>query len=327
MPAISPDAYAFETEALPVLAEIVRSGFVEGVHRGRLVLLDADGSVALEVGDPRATVLPRSCNKPMQAVGMLEAGLELDGELLAIAAGSHAAQAFHIDAVRKILAAAGLDEGALGTPAARPSDEAALAQFYRTGEADAPVYFNCSGKHAAMLATSARNGWPTETYLDPAHPVQLAARAAIERLTGEPVKAEAVDGCGAPLLGFSLVGLARAFRACVLAEPGTHERRVADAMRAYPQYVSGTQALDAEAMRAVPGLLAKIGAEAVYAAALPDGRALAFKIDDGAKRAIPAVLAEALRRLDVPSSEVAGFGTVPLLGGGVPVGELRPVFD
>ncbi|HEX4790901.1 MAG TPA: asparaginase [Actinospica sp.] len=327
MPAISPDAYALETEALPVLAEIVRSGFVEGVHRGRLVLLDADGSVALEVGDPRATVLPRSCNKPMQAVGMLEAGLELDGELLAIAAGSHAAQAFHIDAVRKILAAAGLDEGALGTPAARPSDEAALAQFYRTGEADAPVYFNCSGKHAAMLATSARNGWPTETYLDPAHPVQLAARAAIERLTGEPVKAEAVDGCGAPLLGFSLVGLARAFRACVLAEPGTHERRVADAMRAYPQYVSGTQALDAEAMRAVPGLLAKIGAEAVYAAALPDGRALAFKIDDGAKRAIPAVLAEALRRLDVPSSEVAGFGTVPLLGGGVPVGELRPVFD
>jgi L-asparaginase II len=326
MPAISPEVYAVDAEALPVLAEIVRSGFVEGVHRGRLVLLEADGSVALEVGDPLATVLPRSCNKPMQAVGMLDAGLELDGELLAIAAGSHAAQAFHIDAVRKILAAAGLDEGALRTPAARPSDEVALAEFYRAGAADAPVYFNCSGKHAAMLATSARNGWPTETYLDPAHPVQLAARAAIERLTGEPVKAEAVDGCGAPLLGFSLVGLARAFRACVLAEPGTHERRVADAMRAYPQYASGEQALDAEAMRAVPGLLAKIGAEAVYAAALPDGRALAFKIDDGAKRAIPAVLAEALRRLDVPSPEVAGFGTVPLLGGGVPVGELRPVF-
>jgi L-asparaginase II len=315
-----------DTEALPVLAEIVRSGFVEGVHRGRLVLLEADGSVALEVGDARATVLPRSCNKPMQAVGMLDAGLELDGELLAIAAGSHAAQEFHIDAVRKILAGAGLDEGALRTPAAHPSDEAALAQFHRSGRTDAPVYFNCSGKHAAMLATCARNGWPTETYLDRAHPVQLAARAAIERLTGEQIQAEAVDGCGAPLLGFSLVGLARAFRACVLAEPGTHERRVADAMRAHPQYVSGEHELDAAAMRAVPGLLTKIGAEAVYAAALPDGRALAFKIDDGAKRVIPAVLAEALRRLDVPDAEVAGFGTVPLLGGGVPVGELRPVF-
>jgi L-asparaginase II len=257
---------------------------------------------------------------------MLEAGLELDGELLAIAAGSHTAQSFHIDAVRKILAGAGLDEDALRTPAARPSDEAALARFYRDGAADAPVYFNCSGKHAAMLATSARNGWPTATYLEPEHPVQLAARAAVERLTGEPVRAVAVDGCGAPLFGFSLAGLARAFRACVLAEPDTPERRVADAMRAHPQYVSGDGALDALVMRAVPGLLAKAGAEAVYAAALPDGRALAFKIDDGAKRAVPAVLGEALRRLDVPASEVAGFGRVPLLGGGVPVGELRPVF-
>lgn len=326
MSAIPPVDPALDGEALPVLVEIVRSGFVEGVHRGRLVLLDADGSVALEVGDARATVLPRSCNKPMQAVGMLDAGLELEGELLAIAAGSHAAQSFHVDAVRKILAGVGLDEGALRTPAARPSDEDALARFHRAGLRDAPVYFNCSGKHAAMLATSARNGWPTETYLDPAHPVQLAARAAIERLTGEPVRAEAVDGCGAPLLGFSLAGLARAFRACVLAEPGTHERRVADAMRAHPRYVSGEGQLDEVAMRAVPGLLAKIGAEAVYAAALPDGRALAFKIDDGAKRAVPAVLGEALRRLDVPAAEVAGFASVPLLGGGVPVGSLRPVF-
>ena len=326
MPATTPVDQAVDAEALPVLAEIVRSGFVEGVHRGRLVLLDADGSTALAVGDPRATVLPRSCNKPMQAVGLLEAGLELDGELLAIAAGSHAAQSFHVDAVRKILAGAGLDEGALRTPAARPSDEAALARFYRDGETDAPVYFNCSGKHAAMLATCARNGWPTASYLEPQHPVQRAVRAAIERLTGEPVRAEAVDGCGAPLLGFSLLGLARAFRACVLAEPGTHERRVADAMRAHPQYVSGDGQLDEQAMHAVPGLLAKIGAEAVYAAALPDGRALAFKIDDGAKRALPALLAEALRRLDVPSAEVAGFATVPLLGGGVQVGQVLPVF-
>ena len=325
MSAISP-GFALDGDALPALAEIVRSGFVEGVHRGRLVLLDADGSVALEVGDARATVLPRSSSKPMQAVGMLEAGLELDGELLAIAAGSHSAQDYHVEAVRKILAEAGLGEEALRTPPARPSEDAALAEFHRRGETDAPVYFNCSGKHAAMLSVSARNGWPTEGYLDPAHPVQLAARAAIERLTGESVKAEAVDGCGAPLLGYSLVGLARAFRACVLAEPGSHERRVADAMRAHPQYVSGDGGLDTVAMRSVPGLLAKIGAEGVYAAALPDGRALAFKIDDGAKRVVPAVLAEALRRLDVPAAEVAPFGTVPVYGGGRPVGELRPVF-
>jgi len=315
-----------EDQAQPVLVEIVRSGFVEGVHRGRLVLLDADGHVALEIGDARQTLLPRSCSKPMQAVGMLDAGLDLDDELLAIAAGSHKAQDFHIVAVRKILAEAGLTEGALRTPATRPGDENALVGFYRRGEQDAPIYYNCSGKHAAMLSTSARNGWPTDTYLDPAHPVQLACRAAIERLSGEPIAAEALDGCGAPLFGYSLLGLARAVRNCVLAEPGTHERRVADAMRAHPEYVAGEGTLDTMAMRSVPGLLAKTGAEAVYVAALPDGRTLAFKIDDGAKRAQPVVLAEALRRLDVPASEVASFGTVPLLGGGRPVGELRAVF-
>ena len=322
----STDPILPDDEVQPVLVEIVRSGFVEGVHRGRLVLLEADGAVALEIGDVRQTLLPRSCSKPMQAVGMLDAGLDLDDELLAIAAGSHKAQPFHIEAVRKILAGAGLTEAALRTPPTRPSDEDALIEFYRRGEQDAPIYYNCSGKHAAMLATSARNGWPTETYLDPAHPVQLACRAAIERLTGERIEMVAVDGCGAPLFGYSLLGLARAVRACVLADQGTRERRVADAMRAHPEYVAGTGTLDTVAMHEVPGLLAKTGAESVYVAALPDGRALAFKIDDGAKRAQPVVLAEALRRLDIPPAAVTPFATVPLYGGGRPVGELRAVF-
>ena len=315
-----------EDDAQPVLVEIVRSGFVEGVHRGRLVLLDAAGEVVLEIGDARQPLLPRSCSKPIQAVGMLDAGLDLDGELLAIAAGSHKAQPFHIKAVRKILADADLTEAALRTPATRPTDEAALIDFYRRDEQDAPIYYNCSGKHAAMLATSARNGWPTETYLDPTHPVQLACRAAIERLSGERIAAVAVDGCGAPLFGYSLLGLARAVRNCVIADEGTHERRVADAMRAHPEYVAGTDTLDTVAMRSVPGLLAKTGAEAVYVAALPDGATAAFKIDDGTKRAQPVILAEALRRLDVPAADVAAFGTVQLLGGGHPVGELRAVF-
>ncbi len=326
MPVIPENSAVPVEEADPVLVEIVRSGFVEGVHRGRLVLLEADGSVGLSIGDPAAPVLPRSCSKPMQATGLLDMGLDLEGELLAIAAGSHAGAPLHIEAVRKILAGAGLSEDALRTPAAAPGDEQALAEFHRRGESPAPIYYNCSGKHAAMLATCAVNGWPIETYLDPAHPVQLACRAAIERLTEESIAAEAVDGCGAPLLGVSLLGLARAVRACVLAEPGSHPRRVADAMRAHPVYMSGEQKLDAHAMQAVPGLLAKTGAEAVYVAALADGRALAFKIDDGNPRALAPVLAEALRRLDVPDADVAGFGAAPLLGGGRPVGRLQPVF-
>jgi len=308
----------------PVLAEIVRSGFVEGVHRGRLVLLAADGSIQLALGDVCAPILPRSSNKPLQAVGMLDAGLELTRRELALAAASHAGEPFHVDAVRKILADAGLDESALRTPPSTPLDELARIAHECARGPSQPIFSDCSGKHAAMLALCARNGWDLESYLDPAHPVQRVIRAAIERLAGERVAYEAVDGCGAPLLGISLLGLARAFRACVTAEPGSNPRKVVDAMRAHPEYVAGTHQLDTRAMRAVGGLVAKTGAEAVHAAALPDGRALAFKISDGSKRAKPAILAEALRRLGVRSEPLDRLGAVPLYGGGSIVGAVHP---
>ena len=102
--------------APPLLAEVVRSGFVEGRHRGSVLALAADGSRVLALGDPDAPIFPRSSNKPMQAVGMLEAGLDLDGELLALACASHSGEPFHLDGVRRMLAGAGLDEAALQTP-------------------------------------------------------------------------------------------------------------------------------------------------------------------------------------------------------------------
>ncbi|MGH3414917.1 MAG: asparaginase [Actinocrinis sp.] len=306
-----------------VLAEIVRSGFVEGRHRGRLVLLAADGSVQSAVGDVHAPILPRSSNKPMQAVGLLDAGFGLTGPDLALAAASHAGERFHVDGVRKILADAGLDDSALRTPPSLPIDDDARHTLLFAHAPAHPIYSDCSGKHAAMLAVAAGNGWDLESYLDPAHPVQVIVREAIERLAGEPIAYAAVDGCGAPLLGISLVGLARAFRACAIAEPGTHPRKVADAMRAHPEYVAGTHQLDTHVMRAVSGLIAKTGAEAVHAAALPDGRALAIKISDGSKRAKPVILAEALRRLGVRSDELDRLGSLPLTGGGAIVGAVR----
>jgi len=310
----------------PVLVEIVRNGFVEGKHRGRLVLLGPDGSVRLAVGEIERPLMPRSCNKPMQAVGLLDAGSPLRGEHLALAAASHTGEQFHVDAVRKILADVGLAESALRNPPVLPIDERARLAHQCAGGTAQPIFSDCSGKHAAMLDVCVRNRWDLESYLDPGHPVQLAIRQAIERLTGEPIAAEAVDGCGAPLLGFSLVGLARAVQACVRAEPGSHPRLVADAMRTYPEFVGGTRAMDTKAMRAVPGLIAKTGAEAVHVAALPDGRALAFKISDGASRAVPVVLAEALRRLGVRSGPLDRLGEVPLTGGGVSVGALSAAF-
>jgi L-asparaginase II len=310
----------------PVLAEVVRSGFVEGHHRGSLVILAADGSVELAVGDVRSPVFPRSSNKPMQAAALLRAGLDLSGERLALAAASHSGEGFHLDLVRKMLSEHELTEADLQTPPDLPLDPVEAEAYLASGHVRERVTMNCSGKHAAMIAACRANGWDTASYLDPAHPLQQLVLECVERASGERVTAVGTDGCGAPLMAIGLTGLARAFRHFVLAEPGSPERRVADAMRAHPEYVAGTRRPDTWLMREMPGVLSKMGAEAVQAVALPDGRALAFKIDDGAGRALGPVLARALGLLGVAGEVVDRIGDAPLLGGPVRVGEIRATF-
>ena len=310
---------------LALLAEVVRSGFVEGGHRGSLVALAADGSRVLDLGEPDAPVFPRSSNKPLQAVGLLERGLDLDGELLALAAASHSGESFHLDGVRRLLASAGLDESDLQTPPDLPVDEVEKLAYVAAGGTASRLAMNCSGKHAAMLATCVANGWPTDTYLDPAHPLQQSLRATVERLAGETSVAVGVDGCGAPLFALTLTGLARAFAAVATAPAGTPEHRVATAIRRHPAWLGGTRRDVTALVAGVPGLVAKDGAEGVYAAALPDGRAVALKIDDGGQRARPPVMTAALRALGVEAAVLDDQETAALLGGGVPVGAVRPV--
>ncbi|MEV6796151.1 asparaginase [Streptomyces sp. NPDC051320] len=307
----------------PVLAEVVRSGFVEGLHRGSLVILAADGRVEYTLGDPSLPVFPRSSNKPMQAAAVLRAGLDLAGERLAVAAASHSGEPFHLELVRKMLAEHGLREADLQCPADLPLDPVEAESYLAAGRGRERIAMNCSGKHTAMIAACELNGWPTETYLDPDHPLQQLVLSVVEEAAGERVAAVGTDGCGAPLMAISLVGLARAFRSFVLAGEGTPERRVADAMRAHPEYVAGTRRPDTWLMRELPGTLSKMGAEAVQAVALPDGRALAFKIDDGATRALGPVLARTLERMGVDSPVLARLADAPLLGGAAKVGEIR----
>jgi L-asparaginase II len=285
--------------------------------------------VCLAAGSADEPMFPRSSNKPMQATAMLRCGLDLDSKLLALAAASHSGEDFHVAGVREILARAGLGDDALQCPPDLPLDEAAQRAMLRAGGEADRVHMNCSGKHAAMLATCVAAGWPTASYLSRDHPLQLQIRQVIAELAGEQVTAVGVDGCGAPLMALSVTGLARAFRAIVLAEPGTAERRVADAMRAYPAWTSGTARPERELMEAVPGLLLKAGAEGVEGFALADGRAAAFKIDDGAQRARTAITVALLRELgadQVPGADLAvldRLASPPVMGGGRPVGEIR----
>jgi L-asparaginase II len=219
------------------------------------------------------------------------------------------------------LSGAGLTEADLGCPPSWPLDLQTARRLIARGEGMSRVRMNCSGKHAAMLATCVVNGWPTSSYLNPQHPLQQAILRTVEELAGERVPATGVDGCGAPLFALTLTGLARAFRMLVLAAPGTPERRVADAMRAHPEWTSGTVREERKLMDAVPGLLIKGGAEGVDAFALSDGRAGAVKIDDGAHRGRTPVTVAALRVLG--AAVPAELATVPVIGGEAEVGVIR----
>jgi L-asparaginase II len=307
----------------PVLVEVARGGVVESVHRARVAITDADGSLAAALGSASAPIYPRSAVKPLQAVGMLRAGLDARDELLALVAASHSGEDFHIDGVRRILGSVGLDESALQTPPSYPLDSQAMIAWVRAGYPELPVAMNCSGKHAGMIAAAASTGERIDTYRDPGHPVQRAIHSAIGDLARQHPDAVTIDGCGAPLYAIDLPGLARAFGRLAAADEGP-EARVAAAIRGHPEYTSGTRRDEYQLHCAIPGLVTKGGAEAVQAIGLPGGRGIALKIDDGGSRARPVLAAAVLQQLGYDHPTLTEHAAPPVLGHGEPVGEVRP---
>lgn len=303
------------------LVEVWRGGLLESVHFGSLVLLAADGSVESSFGDVDAEMFPRSANKLMQAAGVLELGVELPSEQLAIAASSHSGGDEHVAAVRSLLSAYGLTEAQLQNTPGLPIGAAERKEYLLAGGEKSALRADCSGKHASFLAACVVNGWDTASYLDPTHPLQSRLVEVMASATGVSVITTSVDGCGAPLWSSTLVGLAQAYRAG--ASGDGQLRVVADAMRHHPRLVGGDGRVPTEAMLALPGVVAKDGAEGVIAMGLADGRAAAFKISDGALRAAAPVAAAVLSHWGATAAAVSRMPFLPVLGGGRPVGELR----
>ena len=288
-----------------LLAVTRRSDIVESQHFGAVVALDQRGTIAFHVGDPNVIVYPRSSMKPLQATAMVRAGLDLPPRLLALTCASHDGRPEHLSAAREILASVGLDESALRNTADYPLDDAEHEAAIREGRSRSALQMNCSGKHAGMLATCVAAGWNHDHgYLSPDHPLQRHITDAIPALAGEEVAHVGTDGCGAPAHALSLLGLARAFRSIAIADHGTPEHRVASAMTSHPGMVGGPTRDVSRLMQGIPGLVAKDGAEAVFAVGLPDGRAVALKVSDGANRARPPVMRAALERLGVGLEKV-----------------------
>jgi L-asparaginase II len=275
-----------------VLAEYVRDGVVESEHRGFLVALNTDGSIFKSLGDVETKIFPRSTVKCAQASAMVRSGLDLEPRLLALAQSSHSGADIHMDGAREILASVGLSKSALQCALDRP-----LGDAERRAWGEKPptqIAMNCSGKHAAMLATCVKNGWPIETYLEQSHPLQLAIKAELEKLAGETISLTSTDGCGAPLFLLSLIGLARAVRAITISTDPVHQS-VMSAARAFPEMVGGVGRHNTEMMQQVPGLFMKDGAEAVNVCSLADGRTFVFKVSDGSLRAFRTIVHACLK--------------------------------
>ena len=282
-----------------VLAEYIRDGVVESEHRGFLAALNADGSTLKTLGDVETKIFPRSTVKCAQASAMVRSGLDLEPRLLALAQSSHSGAQMHLDGAREILASVGLAESALQCALDRPLGDAERRAWGENPPTQ--IAMNCSGKHAAMLATCVKNGWPIETYLDANHPLQLAIKEELENLAGEKITLTSTDGCGAPLFLLSLIGLARAIRAITISTDPVHQS-VMNAARAFPEMVGGVGRHNTEMMQQVPGLFMKDGAEAVNVCSLSDGRTFVFKVSDGSLRAFRTIVHACLKDFGIDTA-------------------------
>jgi L-asparaginase II len=240
--------------------------------------------------------------------------------LLAMVCASHSGEARHIALVRHILALGGLTESDLRNEVFPPLGVAAQADLYRSGGEPSRLTGDCSGKHAGMLLTSKLNGWSLTDYMHAEHPLQRAITRTIRSYGGEEPAFIGVDGCGAPAHGLSLTALARCYAHLSLDDDG-----VAQAMAAHPANVGGTGRDVTRMMQALPGVIAKDGADGVLTVSAPDGRSVALKMADGSLPVRVPIALAVLESIGIDVSAAAALRTVPVLGGGQPVGEIRPI--
>ncbi|MEY4458159.1 MAG: hypothetical protein RIS25_752 [Actinomycetota bacterium] len=276
------------------LASIDRNGLTESRHIGAAVVVSPDGSILEHHGDVNATIFPRSTLKPIQAVAALRAGASLTGAELVLSTASHCGSHRHTDVVAGILAHDHLSPADLACPAQWPLGYSEKAERIAKGETAQSITMNCSGKHAAFLRACVVNGWDTHTYLNPAHPLQVAIRRTVEEFTGTTELWPAIDGCGAPLYGMTLVNLATGISK-ITGGYDADATRLFEAVRANPWGIDGEGRDNTRVIEATGGL-AKLGAEGVVIVGMPSGVAVAVKCLDGSQRPTTAVALTLLAR-------------------------------
>jgi L-asparaginase II len=329
----------------PILVEVTRGNLVESRHRGRVAVVDADGTSVLALGDVAAPVFPRSAVKALQALVLMESGAAerfgFGDEELALACASHGGEPAHVATAERMLRAAGLDGAALECGAHWPSHQSSALALARAGGTASALHNNCSGKHAGFLCAACTMGVATSGYVAHAHPVQREVKGILESMSGTAIPDErrGIDGCSVPTWAVPLAALALAF-ARLATGRGLGERRAAAAQRlraacaAKPWFVSGTGRFCSEIMGHFGArVFVKTGAEGVYCGALPElGYGIAVKCDDGHGRAAEVITAALIERLlplaDADRVFLARFVRPTLKNWrGTAVGELVPAIN
>jgi L-asparaginase II len=319
----------------PILIELTRGVLVESAHAGAFAVVRPTGEVVASVGDIAAPTFPRSAIKPLQAIACVESGAAdrfgFGTREIALGSASHSGTQVHVDLARSMLERAGLTFQALGCGVHEPMHAATARELIRSDVAPTALNHNCSGKHAAMLATAVHKGEPTDGYWRPDHPVQVRIARVLEDLTGSRLGPDVrgIDGCSVPNWAIPLSGLAQAFARFVTGEGlGTGHaaacRRIAEACWAHPDLVAGPGRINTAVMALLPGkVFMKSGAEGVYGGALPErGLGFALKIDDGAMRAAEAAAVELISRL-YPAARQVGVARSLTNWRGLEVGRVR----
>jgi L-asparaginase II len=327
----------------PVLVEVTRSGVAESRHRGAVAVLDADGGVALSIGDIDQPIFPRSAIKGLQAIPLIESGAAdrygLTDAEIALACASHNGEERHVATSAAMLAKAGRDVWALECGAQMPLRGGAQIPLYKAGLKPSALHNNCSGKHAGFVCVACATGEDPKGYVKADHPTMRMVTAAVADMTGAKLgdAARGVDGCSIPTFAVPLRALALAFARFGSGYGVGHERakavaRIRAAVAAEPYYVAGTDRFDTKAMQALRArAFLKVGAEGVYCASLPElGFGVALKCDDGTTRAAEVMMGAVIERfLRLSTAEAAIIGPLtrqPLRNwNGIHVGDVRPV--
>ena len=336
-----------------VLVQVTRGSITESRHRGHVVAVDGDGTIAAYLGDPETVTYLRSSAKPHQAIPLVASGAAdrfgFTEQEIALACASHSGEPIHTKLAASMLKKIGLGSNALKCGTHEPFSAEVTRQLRERREQPDVLQNNCSGKHAGMLALALHLGAPIESYDQPDHPVQLAIARTISQFSETALEdiAIGIDGCGVPVFGVTLRAMALTYARLVAPLPEFDDatrqacQRIVAAMTNHPEIIGGSvDRLDTEMIRAANGrLISKIGAEGVYTVGVlpceqwPRGLGLALKIEDGEDhRARPTVVIEALRQLGVLKDEsleaVAPYARFPVRNRrGDKVGEVRASFE